>query len=53
MVVSLRLPVGFGDAVQIAVPVQQDPVSGIDDVYLEGEASRFRWLRAPATTEIE
>ena len=22
-----------------------------DDVYLEGEASRFRWLRAPATTE--
>ena len=24
-----------------------------DDVYLEGEASRFRWLRAPATNEID
>ena len=25
--------------------------SDSDEIYLEGEASRFRWLRAPATTE--
>ena len=24
-----------------------------DDVYLEGEASRFRWLRTLAMTEID
>jgi hypothetical protein len=33
--------------------VRGDAARQSDDIRLEGEASRFRWLRAPATTDID